>query len=188
MVVPVHAPSSSLGLTASPHGLELGEGHYIGSLRSMPDCAPPSRVVVVKAATVVVKQLPPLVTVCLADRNAWRGIPAALTSGQVHIHMLMGAWLHDLHPVRAEWEETRQRVKCNLQLKNGNRLFSNRIRWFTRGHGHAWVLINSTSSKQLTLFDRLRGPKMPTCPYGESVNVCVPYMYPSASVCVWAMM
>lgn len=25
---------------------------------------------------------------------------------------------------------------------------------------------------------------MPTCPYGESVNVCVPYMYPS--VCVWS--
>lgn len=102
MVVPVHAPSSPFGFTASPHGLELGEGNYIGSLGSMPDRAAPSRVVVVEAATVVVKQLPPLVTVCLADGNACRGIPAALTSGQVHIHTLTGAWLQDLHPIRAE--------------------------------------------------------------------------------------
>lgn len=29
---------------------------------------------------------------------------------------------------------------------------------------------------------------MPTCPYGESVNVCVPYMYPSVCVCMLAMM
>lgn len=29
---------------------------------------------------------------------------------------------------------------------------------------------------------------MPTCPYGESVSVCVPYMYPSVCVCVLAMM
>lgn len=62
-VVPVHAPSSPLDLTASPHGLQLGKGHYIGPLGSVPDCAAPSRVVVVEAATVVVKQLPPLVTV-----------------------------------------------------------------------------------------------------------------------------
>lgn len=102
MVVSVCAPSRLLGLTASLHGLELGEGHYISSLGSVPDCTAPSRVVVVEAAALVVKQLPPLVTVCLADRNAWRGIPATLTSGQVHIHMLTGARLQDLHPIRAE--------------------------------------------------------------------------------------
>lgn len=102
VVGPVHAPCSPLGLSASPHGLELGEGDYVGSLGSMPDGAAPSRIVVVEAATLVVKQLPPLVAVCLADGNSRRGIPTALASGQVHVHMLTGAWLQDLHPIRAE--------------------------------------------------------------------------------------
>lgn len=106
MVVPVHAPSGPLGLAASLHGLELGEGHYIGSLGSMPDCTAAGGVVVVEAAAVGVKQLPPLVAVCLTDRNAYGGIPAALTSGQVHIHALAGARLQDLHPIRAERNET----------------------------------------------------------------------------------
>lgn len=77
----------------------------------------------------------------------------------------------------------RTKSQALFTAKSGNRLFTNRIRWWSRGHSHAWVLISSTSSKQLTLFDRLRRPKMPTRPYGESVNVCVPYMYPS--VCAW---
>lgn len=108
-VVPVRARSGPLDLAASPHGLELGKGHYICPLGSVPDCAAPSRVVVVEAATLMVKQLPPLVTVRLADRNTGRGIPTALASGQIHVHVLPGARLQDLHPIRAEKEETRQK-------------------------------------------------------------------------------
>lgn len=101
-------PSSLPGIAAPLHGLQLGEWHYVGSLRSMPDRAAPCWVVVVEAATVRVKQLPPLIAVCLADRNTRRGIPAAFTGGQVHIHALPGAWLQDLHPIRAEErQETR---------------------------------------------------------------------------------
>lgn len=109
-VVPVCTPPCPLDLTATPHCLELGEGYYIRPPWSMPHCTALSRVVVVEAATLVIKQLPPLVTVCLADGNTWRGIPATFTSGQIHIHMLMGAWLHNLHPIRAEM--TRNTTLC----------------------------------------------------------------------------
>lgn len=74
-------PSSLPGFAAPLHGLELRERHYVGSLGSMPDCAAPRRVVVVEAATLGVKQLPPLVAVGLADRNARRRIPAAFACG-----------------------------------------------------------------------------------------------------------
>lgn len=109
VVVPVRARSGPLDLAASPHGLELGKGHDIRPLGSVPDCAAPSGVVVVEAAALMVEQLPPLVAVGLADRNAWRGIPTALAGGQIHIHVLPGAWLQDLHPIRAERGETRQK-------------------------------------------------------------------------------
>lgn len=107
MVVFVYSPSSLLGFSATFHGLKLGEGHYVRFLGPMPDCAATGGVVVIKATTVGVKQLPPLVTVCLSNRNTWRGIPATFTCGQIHIHAFTGAWLQDLHPIRAEWEETR---------------------------------------------------------------------------------
>lgn len=101
-VVSLCAPSGPLDFSASPHGLELGKGHYICPLGSVPDCAAAGGVVVVEATTLLVKELPPLVTVGLADRDTRRGIPAALASGQIHIHVLSGAWLQDLHPIRAE--------------------------------------------------------------------------------------
>lgn len=86
VVMSVRAGPGPLGLTAALHGLELGEGHNIGPLGSVPDCAAPGGVVVVEAAALGVKQLPPLVAVRLAHRNIRRGIPAALARGQVHIH------------------------------------------------------------------------------------------------------
>lgn len=182
-VVPVRTRSGPLDLAASPHGLELGKRHYIRPLGSMPDRAAPSGVVVVEAAALVVEQLPPLVTVSLPDRNACRGIPTALAGGQIYIHVLPGARLQDLHPIRAEEEETRQKL-CTSE--SGNGFAGSRILRCARGRRHDRVLICSTGGKQLTLFDRLRGPKMPPLPYGESVNVCVPYVNPS--VCVLAMM
>lgn len=123
MEVPVQAPSTVLGLTASLHGLELGEGDDVCSLGSVPDCATPSRVVIVEAATLGVEQLPPLVTISLADSNTWRGIPAALSSGQVHIHAFVRTRLQDFHPVRAEGEETEKR----LEKKVNNKIFTRRM-------------------------------------------------------------
>lgn len=161
-------PPRTLGLGASPHGLKLGQGHDVCPLGSMPDCAAPCCVVVVEAAALLVKQLPPLVAVRLADRNAWRRFPAALASGQIHIHVLSGAWLQDLHPIRAG---RGRKKKCKARLEMPAACLG-----AGRHGGLEDGAFNppSLSSKQLTLFDRLRHPKEPISPYGDSVNASVP--------------
>lgn len=158
----------ALGLGASPHGLKLRQGHNVCPLGSMPDSAAPCCVVVVEAAALLVKQLPPLVTVGLADGNACRRFPAALASGQIHIHVLSGAWLQDLHPIRAGREREKKR-KARLEMAAA--CFGT-----GRHSGLEDAAFNPPllSSKQLTLFDRLRHPKEPTSPYGDSVNASVP--------------
>lgn len=166
--VSLRSPPRTLGLGASPHGLKLGQGHDVCSLGSMPDCTASCCVVVVEAAALLVKQLPPLVAVCLADGNAWWRFPAALASGQIHIHVLSGAWLQDLHPIRAG-RGREKKHKARLEMAAA---------CFGAGrHGgleDAAFNPPSPSSKQLTLFDRLRHPKEPISPYGDSVNATVP--------------
>lgn len=166
--VSLRGPPRTLDLGASPHGLELGEGHDVCPLGSVPDRAAPRRVVVVEAAALLVKQLPPLVAVGLADGNARRRFPAALASGQIHIHVLSGAWLQDLHPIRAGRGKEKKR-EARLEMAAA---------CFRAGrHGEPEDTASNPpllSSKQLTLFNRLRHPKEPRSPYGDSVNASVP--------------